>query len=341
VTYFKQQLALARANGMAVDWVCQSPIPLGAYHLFSTTPGAPAGPLCKFTLTSFSETDRRLRLEVEIPGLSDRTVQTVMLLKDGAQDVLLVPPLMFGFDIGSLRSEREAQLSWKITAIEEAGERVLYDETVAVKVLPRDSLVLQRKVSADVIVPAFETIGAWVTPNARAVEQFLTAAKARAPGATFAGEQAATGPQVEAIWNELQARGVSYVMDPALLSNTMQVQRTRLPSEVLASTNAQCLEGTILFATLLEAIGLRPIFVLVPGHAFVGWHGTAADEMAAGTPVFLETTMVHDAKFLDAVKVAMERVAEERSRGNFDRGVSTIIELTDLRAGGITPQPVE
>ncbi|MBI5502317.1 MAG: hypothetical protein HY907_18885 [Deltaproteobacteria bacterium] len=341
VTYLKQQLALARATGMAVDWVCQAPIPLGAYHLFSATPGAVAGPLCKFSLTSFAETDRQLHLEVEIQGLSDRTSQTVMLLRAGAQDVLLVPPLKFDFDVAGLRAEREAQLAWKITAIEETGERVLYDETVAVKVLPRDSLVLERKISTDVVVPAYENIGAWITPNARAVEQFLTAAKTRAPGATFAGEQTETGPQVEAIWNELQSRGVSYVMDPSLFAGAATIQRTRLPSEVLASTNAQCLEGTILFASLMEAIGLRPIIVLVPGHAFVGWHGTAADGVEAGTPIFVETTMVHDAKFLDAVKVAMARVVEEQGKGNFERGVSTMLELTDLRARGITPQPVD
>ena len=122
----------------------------------------------------------------------------------------------------------------------------------------------------------------------------------------FVGEQADTVSQVKAIYDELKARGVSYVMDPTVNTDLVKVQRTRLPSEVLESTNAQCLEGTILFATMLEAIGLRPIIVLVPGHAFVGWHATRADGVKPGADrLFLETTMVGNAPFEAAVKTAM------------------------------------
>jgi hypothetical protein len=165
-----------------------------------------------------------------------------------------------------------------------------------------------------------------------------TAAKARLVGrATFSGPQSASLPQVQAIYDELKARGVSYVMDPGINSDRFLGQRTRLPSQVLASTNAQCLEGTLLFASALEAIGLDPTIVVVPGHAFVGWHASPGDK-GAPSRLFIETTMVHTAPFNAAVKKAIERVESEGKAGHFKNGMSRLLELKELRAKGITPQ---
>ncbi len=130
-------------------------------------------------------------------------------------------------------------------------------------------------------------------------------------------------------------------MEPEVVSDLGTVQRTRLPSDVLVSTNAQCLESTLLFATLLEAIRLRPVLVFVPGHAFVGWHTIEEAKLPAGTIVYLETTMVHEAKFVDAVVTAIRRVKDEEADGNFEHGVSERLELADPRARGVKAQPVD
>lgn len=133
-------------------------------------------------------------------------------------------------------------------------------------------------------------------------------------------------------------------MDPTVLADFGFAQRTRLPAEVLQSKNAQCLEGTILFATLLEAIGLQPYIVRVPGHAFVGWRLNARDGAKPGDMAFVETTMVHDASFEDAAKVALRRFLDEKNAGHFKKGIygpAFMLELADLRKQGFRPQPVE
>ena len=48
-------------------------------------------------------------------------------------------------------------------------------------------------------------------------------------------------------------------------------QWVRLPRETLADHTANCLDGAVLFANLLEAVSLSPALVIVPSHAFVGW----------------------------------------------------------------------
>jgi len=332
----RKKAAEGRATGIIWDTVVQPKIALGVYHLFGyEKTGAPA----EIRFYNMGDKPRLLRVEAQIPGVTEAAIRSVTLLSHAQREVVyLVPQLSSTFAAASVRSERPAQLHLKIND----GDKVLYGDSLSISLLPRDSLPLFREVGADISKMTPEYIGAWVTPNSRAVDSFLTAAKQRHPKKTFAGEQADTVSQVKAIYDELKARGVTYVMDPTVNTDLVKVQRTRLPSEVLESTNAQCLEGTILFATMLEAIGLRPIIVLVPGHAFVGWHATRADGVKPGADrLFVETTMVGNAPFEAAVKTAMQRAALELKSGNVDRGTSQLIELTDLRTGGIKPQPME
>lgn len=51
------------------------------------------------------------------------------------------------------------------------------------------------------------------------------------------------------------------------------IQRVRRPEEVLSNhpRRANCLEGAILFTSLIECMGLDPILIIVPRHALAGW----------------------------------------------------------------------
>ena len=48
--------------------------------------------------------------------------------------------------------------------------------------------------------------------------------------------------------------------------------------------------GTLLYATLFEAIGLQPVMVFKKGHAFIGWKPSKYDKTKAPM-FFLETTL--------------------------------------------------
>ena len=73
-------------------------------------------------------------------------------------------------------------------------------------------------------------------------------------------------------------------------------QRCRLVHESISSGNANCLDGTVLFASFLQAMGINSYIVLMPGHAMVcvnlaptgdAWifiETTAAGAITAGDP---------------------------------------------------------
>ena len=323
-------------RGFYFEVVPLGQLPIGVYHLMGR---ANTGALVTLKLREQGNITRQFRVEVEVPGVTERSSNTVALKPNEYSVKWANPPLKMDFDLAKVRGPRPAQLALKITELAKGGDKVVLDETIPIEVLPRDYLPLKRKVGADSMVPTYGFMGAWLTSNDPAVDAFLAKAKERVEGRNFVGEQGATVPQIKALYDELKSRGVSYVMDPNVAADQVFVQRTRLPAEVLATTNAQCLEGTLLFATLFEAIGIKPIIVIVPGHAFVGWH-TVAKDGTKGEPLFVETTMVGSADFEAAVRVATRRVATEMQQGSFKAGASTIVDVPAIIAAGFTAQPL-
>lgn len=310
--------------------------PTGVYHLMGKDS---TGSLLTLKVREQTGIKRNLRVELEVSGVTEKSSNSLEIGPKQAAMRLYNPPLKMDFDASKIRSPRPSQLVIKITEDANGASKTIVDETISIEILPRDYLPLRRLIGADKFVPTFEYIGAWITSNDKTVEEFLTKAKARHPKKQFVGEQDETVSQIKALYDELKSRGMSYVMDPTVTSTQSFVQRTRLPAEVLTSTNAQCLEGTLTFATLMEAIGIKPIVVFVPGHAFVGWHPVAKDG-TNGKPIFLETTMVGGYEFEQALKVANARVEQEVKANHFKTGASHMLDIGKIRSSGFGAMPM-
>jgi hypothetical protein len=68
-------------------------------------------------------------------------------------------------------------------------------------------------------------------------------------------------------------------------------QHVRFIDESLAMTQANCVDGSVLFASVLRKIDIAPVLVLIPGHMLLGF---ALDEQG-NEVAYLETTMLGDA----------------------------------------------
>jgi hypothetical protein len=331
----RQLSVAAKISQALVEPEYDAELPLGVYHLFGKMKDA--GPLITLSLSNLSPEAKVFKAEVTVDGVTQRQVKTAVLEKGEGKRVTFSPPLSPAFNPAALRAKQSAQIAVKVTASGTAGDRVVYEESLPLDLQPRDFLPMSAYDGKDADHSTRKFYAAWVTPNARAVDAFLTKAKARVPGHAFAGLQADTYPQVKALFEELQAEGMSYVMDPEVLADDAFGQRTRLPSEVLQSTNAQCLEGTLLYASLLEAIGLDPLLIQVPGHIFVGWRPSPKDKYKAKLDhgaYFLETTATHEATFDQAIGAAINEFGLHASRKQ-----AQVFDVAELRKLGVTPQP--
>lgn len=153
--------------------------------------------------------------------------------------------------------------------------------------------------------------------------------------------------QIFSIWNVMQRKGMRYsnITTTAAESDTVYSQHVRLFDESVAAAQANCVDGSVLFAAVLRKIGLDPKLVSVPGHMFLA---VSLGEGEDATLIGLETTMMGstdleevDAKRLRSfLKFDPETKKNEESWKTFeaavDVGTSTIKENED-KFGGDDP----
>ena len=79
-------------------------------------------------------------------------------------------------------------------------------------------------------------------------------------------------------------------VDKQVYANVVFSQRVRTFDDALESSQINCVDGSVLFASLLRAINIVPILVRTPGHMFVGYYTDSEHR----NKNFLETTMIGD-----------------------------------------------
>lgn len=95
--------------------------------------------------------------------------------------------------------------------------------------------------------------------------------------------------QVFAIWHTLQRRGIKYsdiTANPG--SRHVYSQTVRFVEDTVDATQANCVDGSVLMASILRKIGLNVHLVMVPGHCYLAFDLDDEGEETAG----LETTML-------------------------------------------------
>lgn len=108
--------------------------------------------------------------------------------------------------------------------------------------------------------------------------------------------------QVFALWTALSARDVRYssITKSAAANSTVYSQHVRLLHESINNAQANCVDGSVLLASLLRKIGIEPALVIVPGHCYLAFALDADGENLVG----LETTLLGAEPGDDAEDVA-------------------------------------
>jgi hypothetical protein len=96
--------------------------------------------------------------------------------------------------------------------------------------------------------------------------------------------------QVFAIWNVLQRKGIKYSdISTTTPSKYVVSQSVRFLDQSIDATQANCVDGSVLMASILQKIGIRCYLVMVPGHCLLAFEtGEGEDDVMLG----LETTML-------------------------------------------------
>jgi hypothetical protein len=294
-------------------------------------------PLLTCTVQNGSDKTRRVRVTSFVEGYSAQAIETFEI-KSGKSYSFDQLPTFFPERLVLLNELTRATLHIRVDDLD--GQVELH-RTHAIWLLPRTTapLAVKDPKTGD-WRDLTRYLGAFVTPNAPALEGLLRAAADLAPNNQFVSYQdgaAGVGAQVKALFDALQNKKLRYVNSVLAFSpeDGWSSQRVRLPRQTLDSTNGNCIDGTVLFASLLEAITLRPAIVLIPGHAFVAWQTDPADDDAWK---YLETTLIGTKTFEDACGVGTARAKAFASAAAANPALFRRWALHDLRrTHGILP----
>jgi hypothetical protein len=291
---------------------------------------AEAFPLVTVTLDNTGQgcANAALRVSAVIEDYSDVAIASPRIAQ-GEQVQVSLLPILKPTAVATLNEIQPVTL--RVT-VEQAApvERSLHDQTRRIKLHARDTALLAIEAPDGSVVDLTDYLAAWVTPRHIEIERLLRQAAEHHPDWQFVGYQGASTLAQGADIVRAQARAIftalkedvdlTYINSPLNLGKQQGqiTQRVRLPSESLAAGgSANCIDGTVLFASLLELASIDPFIVIVPGHAFLGWRiwkGVNQYE-------FLETTMIGSADFAAAQQVAQDRYDDVLMRRYFSRGL--------------------
>lgn len=284
-----------------------------------------------FIVTVSNSTDRTLveRISVQVPGWSDKEIQNVEIDAGKIRKLLFAPAFL-----PRLYSNREIAAATAVVHVTGATGKQLFSSTLPVRLRSTDDIYWGK----DFKFAPF--IASWVTPHDPQVESILAHAKEFMPGRRLPGyeewkspeqQRSATYAQAKAIYRALQQNGVSYVKSSLTFGRNSSVsERVRMPGESIARNSANCIDGVVMYASLFENLGMSPVVVLVPGHAFVG----VRESQNSDSYLYIETAITGRSPFENAVRAATKGIAKFREKDVLR------IRISLARESGIYPMPL-
>jgi len=156
--------------------------------------------------------------------------------------------------------------------------------------------------------------------------------------------------QVFAIWYALQRRGIHYssITRTGNSNGEVLAQHVRFLDESWQNNQANCVDGSVLLASVLRKIDLNPSLVLVPGHMLLAFELSPGGERA-----YLETTRLDSLQpgkngkldenasfksFTEATRRGYATYqAAARNFGDASKPEYQIIDIGAARALGVVP----
>jgi hypothetical protein len=293
----------------------QRPLPTRIYEQMQNLPMY-QDVLVRYDIFNLSHEKLRLRVETEILGYTDKARKIIFIPglnnargKRSREMLTQCPRLKRGL-LGQLIAPAGATMHCVVT--NEDTKDVLFDETRNVDLLANDEMVWGLKdIRSNTEFELHDFVCAWITPRDKdgLIEQVRTGAAKLRPSKTF-GEATSSLQDVEsharAVYDYLAQNGMTYISQPFSAVSLPTSQRVVLPEVVLRNNAGNCIDLTVLFASLLEGVGIYSFLFLTKDHAFIGWgNKNNADEI-----LFLETTAIGGATFDEATILGRKAFAD-------------------------------
>lgn len=238
----------------------------------------------------------KIRVEVSGEGWL-KTSRTEVTVEEGADEVIVIPKGIFDYEtLGKIRQQKPASVSVKVSV----NGRKLPDQTETVVLRSINECPFFIHFGEDAAPDDLSWMfAAYVNENHPWIDGILKEALDAGLVDSFDGYQSRDPEkvlqQVYAIWHVLQRKGIRYSDITATpRSKFASAQTVRFLDDSVKATQANCVDGSVIFASILTKLSITCGLVLVPGHCFVCFdldpEGTL--DPTSDTCLGLETTLL-------------------------------------------------
>jgi len=271
-----------------------------------------------------SDEPTTVNVSVEVPQITEKETKTIdVTATEKGYDF---KPSFLREAYGPLREAQDKNIELNVT--DEQGNTVV-SESIPIRVLSREDMVWVSEDGAQ----NYKYIAKWVTKDAPEVKELVRVAAdynealcGQPAMVGYLGDETMVACQLASIFAAMQDYyDIKYIASPESYQ-TSNAQKIRLPEDIILERSGLCIETTVLVAAALENLGMEPVIIIIPGHAWV------AVKAYPGAPYYfhLETTML-DAPVLDAMAAGEDNWFYEGG------SAIAVIDVKEAREEGIMP----
>jgi hypothetical protein len=291
------------------------------------------------TVTNGNTSPVKVVVASEIADYTSKSSDTVTVAAGATQEVRQNPRLTTAA-IDGLNSQHEADLHVTVSYLDAGQPRIVLDQTSPTLITSRRDFPWTIKGFTQ--QEDWNLVVAMATPTDPKVEELLrTAAKYDPNKASLSGydsENDTSGSVWQRLSNIWQAEASDYNLTYVGTTDSFasgSSQRIRLPSEVLAQASGNCIELTLLYVAVAEAMGLQSAIIMIPGHAYVAIRLDTKND----SYYFIETTMIGAATFKDAAAEGNIEWTDAQPHVAASEANYGWVDVAQARADGIIPIP--
>jgi hypothetical protein len=264
----KMQMASGPASPLQLQYQLNMP---GRGEIFPAFTGSQAADYWPVAILSITNTSSKAVLQIisaQVRGWSSELRQTAVIGPHEVRTFSLDPELL-----NTAYENAEIHSATLMVEVEDPATGHTYAQQRPVYIHSASDLFWGKKFANA------QLIARWVTPHDDRILQLISRAERLIPGGRLHGYIPVRGvnmaqqvrAQALAIFQAMRRSGISYVSSIYTFGNYPdETQRIRLPRETLELSNANCIDVSVAYASALENIGMKPVVVIVPGHAFTG-----------------------------------------------------------------------
>ncbi len=285
-------------------------------------------PVAVLTIANTSERPIVQAISAEVPGWSRASEQTVVIGAHETRRLDLNPELL-----ARAYGNPEIRRTTLEVRVNEAQGGTMYSQTRRVLLHGAWDLYWGEKFANA------QYIARWVAPHDPAVLRLVSEARRFVLRGRMAGYDTHRPPALQArevrgeanaVFQALRRSGLSYVNSLFTFGDLKsEAQRIRSPEETLTLHSANCIDVSVAFASAMENLGLDPVIMIVPGHAFTGVRLTPGSTDV----LYLDLTVLPNGTFGQAAARARAWLAKTAPNQ-----VLTV-DIAAARALGIYPMP--